>query len=672
MATTLTVGDLRKILTANKSTWTLDSRLKDTDPLPTHPLGGDLTKVQKAADVPRVDVKTLLATDTSNSFLRQVRIGNGLLKATSLQPEMVQRMTAPASSPTAEVSAAGATGAAAAPARIPMVAPAGGAGAAPAVDWRNRFGWPWLTKIKDQAQCESCWVFSAVGVVEATARIEHSIWSLRSEGDVHDGLGASCGQTGGPATALDWMKTNGVADPGCWPYETQNLAYKPTADRSGRTVRLDNYVTLSNVDDQKAWIDSNGPLSACFTCYYDFMAYGPNSGVYKCNPSSGVAGGHCIVIVGYDDSKQAWLIRNSWGTGWGMNGYCWFGYNQCDMDTYVKYGVLGSATNPDPWTKRRAHNGNLYESGDGALHRNFEMWSAAPGAAIRHYWRDGSSLNWALAETQANDCASSPAVTGTTYNRNFEMVYRTTSNRLHHRYFDQTSGKWFDGPIFGPANVAGNPGFIQSDFGSLAQPEKVDGPAGNFEVVVLIGGGTLAHWWRDDSVAAMPWAQSATFGSNVKLSGPSLVQRFDRGLDVVCVNNDGSMQRYWRDDAHNKGWAGAEKFASGVNSPPVMIRSQYGETDETVAGNYELCVAVNGSIEHWWTAGDAPGNWQKSATFGTNQAGKNVQQVLGLIESSFSFDLEVVALLSDGSLQHFWRSSGNLQWFPGPVFGSTH
>jgi len=665
MATTLTVGDLRKILTANKATWTIDDRLKDTDPLPSHPMGADLSKVQKATEVPRVDVRALLGIDTSNALLRQVRINNGLLPAATLAPELLQRMAVPPSGGLA--GGAGGAGAAFAP----VAPPAGSPGVAASVDWRSRFGWAWLTETKDQAQCESCWVFSAVGVVEAMTRIEHSIWSLRSEGDVHDGLGVSCAQTGGPATALDWMKAHGVADPGCWPYETGNLPYKPTADRSGRTVKLDNYVTLSNMADQKAWIDNNGPLSACFTCYYDFMAYGPSSGVYHCNTASGVAGGHCIVIVGYDDSKQAWLIRNSWGAGWGMSGYCWFAYNQCDMDNYVKYGVVGSATNPDPWTKRRAHNGNLYESGDGALHRNFEVWAVAPGASVRHYWRDGSSLNWAKAETQANDCASTPVVTGTTYNRNFEMIYRTTAHRLHHRYFDQGTGKWLDGPIFGPSNVAGNPGFIQSDYGSLAQPEMVTGPAGNFELVVLIAGGQLAHWWRNDGAPAMPWTQSATFGSNVKLSGPAFVQRFDRGLDVVCVDNDGAMQRYWRDDAHDKPWAAAEKFGAGVNSPPVMIRSQYGENNETEAGNYELCVAVNGQIQHWWTGGNAPANWTKSATVATNQAGKNVQQVLGLIQSSFSFDLELIALLSDGSLQHFWRSSGNLQWYPGPVFGST-
>ena len=188
------------------------------------------------------------------------------------------------------------------------------------------------------------------------------------------------------------------------------------------------------------------------TVYDDFFGYGPNSGVYT-QVSKTVAGGHCIVIVGYDDSKQAWLVRNSWGTGWGMAGYCWFGYGQCNMDNYTKYGVPSTDTNPDPWTKRRAHNGNLYESGDGSLARNFEVWTVAPGNAIRHYWRDGASLEWALAETLANECAESPAVTGTTYDRNFEYVYSTTANRLHHRYFDQSTGKWGDGGVFGPTNA---------------------------------------------------------------------------------------------------------------------------------------------------------------------------------------------------------------------------
>jgi hypothetical protein len=51
------------------------------------------------------------------------------------------------------------------------------------------------------------------------------------------------------------------------------------------------------------------------------------------------------------------------------------------------------------------------------------------------------------------------------------------------------------------------------------------------------------------------------------------------------------------------------------------------------------------------------------AAFGTN-----IKQVLGLIESSFGFDLELIALLNDGSIQHFWRDN---TWHAGPIFGSS-
>jgi hypothetical protein len=659
MPSTLKVGDLRQLLAKANAKWKIDEKLKDSDTLPTHPTGGDLTKFVKVTAVPRINVTPYFQTVTSNPYLLQLRLNQGFLKLKDLPIELQHPIDLTSEVPKLE------------PFKLNRPAPIlkkgpimAGGGVSSAVDWRNRFGWPWLTKVKDQGGCESCWVFSAVGVVEAMVRIEHAIWSLRSEGDVHDGLGASCAQTGGPATAFDWMKAHGVADPGCWAYEQSNLPYKPTADRDGRTVKLSDYTSLSNIDDQKAWIDNVGPLSACFTVYNDFFGY--SSGVYTANPSTGLAGGHCIVIVGYDDSQQAWLVRNSWSSGWGMNGYCWFGYGQADIDSYVKYGVPGANVNPDPWTKRRAHNGSLYESGDGQMNRNFELWTLAPGNAIRHYWRDGVSLQWNVAETQGNDCYASPCVTGTTYNRNFEYVYETTAYptvgcRLHHRYFNQATQTWGDGGLFGPQlpdDVEGLAGFIEGDYNA----------PGNFEVVVRTGNGTLNHWWRDNGPSGpMTWSESTQFGSGILLSAAALVQRFDDGLDVVCVTSDGKMQRYFRPTA-GAPWQACEAFGSGVASPPVMLEGQYGATDETVAGNYELCVAVKGAIQHWWKGSpENPGStWSMSASFG-----ENVKQVLGLIQSSFGFDLEVVALLNDGTLQHFWRYASDLSWHAGPVFGST-
>ncbi len=625
-----TAGELREILRNANAGWSVDARLSDNDPIPKHATGGDLSQAEKVDALPRADISTLLAAPTSNPYLLGRRVGRSFLDAKTLSADLAGRMESTASAGVTRPSS---------------------------IDWRSRFGQAWLTEVKDQDPCGSCWCFSGTGVVEAMTRIEHVVWSLRSEGDVHDGMGYKCAQGGWPNHALSWIQSNGVADAGCWAYETTDEPYRPSSDRSGRTVRLKGFATLTTVEDQKDWLDTNGPLSACFTCYDDFHAYGPdqhgNFGVYTHHDNS-QPDGHCIIIVGYDDTRQAWLVRNSWSAGWGMGGYCWFGYGQCDIDNNAKYGVATNAINPDPWTKRRMHAGGLFESGDGALSRNFELWAVAPAGGVRHYWRDGSSLAWAVAETEGQDCADHPVMTGTTYNRNFEYIYKTNSNRLHHRFFDQVGGKWNDGGVFGPPNVGGVPGFIQSDYGA----------PGNFEVVVRLSDGTLQHCWRING-PPWTWAVSVTFGSNVAFSGPTLIQRRDRGLDVVCVNTDGQMQRYWRDDAHGGQWKAAETFGADLGSVPVMIEGQYAASDETKQGNYELCIATRtGAVQHWWRDNEASQTWRMSATFGSN-----VKQVVGLIESSFGFDLEVVLQLNDGALQHYWRQDGT--WRAGPVFGSV-
>lgn len=62
----------------------------------------------------------------------------------------------------------------------------------------------------------------------------------------------------------------------------------------------------------------NGPLMTQMTVYEDFMFY--TGGVYR-HVTGSVAGGHAISIVGYSDADQAWIVRNSWGTDWGMGGF---------------------------------------------------------------------------------------------------------------------------------------------------------------------------------------------------------------------------------------------------------------------------------------------------------------------------------------------------------------
>ncbi|HYM90884.1 MAG TPA: peptidase C1A, partial [bacterium] len=330
-------------------------------------------------------------------------------------------------------------------------------------------------------------------------------------------------------------------------------------------------------------------------------------------------------------------------------GYGLIGYGQCNIDSNSKLGL--SLTNPDPWTKRRNHSGGMIESGDGALHRNFELLACGPHSSFTHWWRENSSstLPWAKAEVLGNDVACPPTFTGTTYNRNFETVYTTTNRRLHHWWYDQAGQRWNDGVVFGPTNVQGPVGFVESKYGP-----------GNFEVVAALATEKLEHWWRDGG----GWHQGVTFGSGIAAAGHSLLQSTWDNLELVVVLADGRMQHWWRWDAGDKAWYIGGTFGSGIASPPCMIQGQYGMANENGKGNFELCVALpNGTVQHWWRNNSAIGfPWRMSATFGTD-----VVAVVALLEGSFGFNLEVVVQRQDHMLQHYWRDGAG--WHPGVVIG---
>ncbi len=350
--------------------------------------------------------------------------------------------------------------------------------------------------------------------VEAVVRIEHCVWCARSEGDYIEANKVTCGPCGDPKDVLNWVASKGHCDLDCvqWvdrdpgdrsgPYwnpppdrcggesNAAPPAYNPPFDRNGRTVKIPSYTSIGS-----SW-SGNVP--------------------YVRSATATEQGGHIMLAVGFDDGLGCWIVKNSWGPTFGNAGFYLIAYGQCRIDSSDKLGL--QFTNPDPWTKRRSHAGGMLESGDGALHRNFELIAPSAGNSWTHWWRDNSSsgLPWAKAETIGNDVADPPTFTATTYNRNFEMVYRTTGGRLHHRYFDQAAQKWDDGPIFGPTNANGAVGFIESSWGP-----------GNFEVVVGIGGAQLQHWWRSGS----EWQPSVTFGSNIATAGPSLIQSTWGALD---------------------------------------------------------------------------------------------------------------------------------------------
>ena len=130
---------------------------------------------------------------------------------------------------------------------------------------------------------------------------------------------------------------------------------------------------------------------------------------------------------------------------------------------------------------------------------------------------------------------------------------------------------------------------------------------GNFEVVVSIGS-RLQHVWRDGG----GWHSGPLFGNNIARSGATLVQGSygtpHSNLECIAVRVDGTMQHFWRNEA-TFAWNAGAIFGSGVTSPPVMIQGQYGMQNELGPhGNFELCVAVGGRVQHWWRWNSAGGD----------------------------------------------------------------
>jgi hypothetical protein len=119
-----------------------------------------------------------------------------------------------------------------------------------------------------------------------------------------------------------------------WPYKISNYKVKPTPDkvRSAKSMfRLLNFVNIpTNLQRLKAQLVAGNPISFGCAVYSSFMTQAVASSGIIPNPIPGkehYLGGHCMLIVGYDDAKSSFLIMNSWGSGWGLGGFAWFPYS---------------------------------------------------------------------------------------------------------------------------------------------------------------------------------------------------------------------------------------------------------------------------------------------------------------------------------------------------------
>ena len=110
---------------------------------------------------------------------------------------------------------------------------------------------------------------------------------------------------------------------------------------------MSNFGLVNSIKEQLAVYNRPVPI-AMYGLESAFLNY--NDGVYHYGGTQGVSGGHAMCIIGYDDDLEAFEVRNSWGTGWGLDGYWWCGYDAvadlAELSRFSGYS-LDVIANPD-------------------------------------------------------------------------------------------------------------------------------------------------------------------------------------------------------------------------------------------------------------------------------------------------------------------------------------
>lgn len=220
------------------------------------------------------------------------------------------------------------------------------------LDWRKRGA---VSKVKNQGSCGACWSFSATGAVEGINQIVTGSLVSLSEQELIDcdrSYNEGCG--GG---LMDYayqfiVKNKGIDTEKDYPYQShQGTCIREKLRRS--VVTIDGYTDIPSGDERKLLqAVAKQPVSVGI-CGSDRLFQLYTVGLFSGPCSNSLD--HAVLIVGYDsaDGKDYWIIKNSWGRSWGMDGYMHMLRNtgnspgMCGINLLASYPVKTSP-NPPP------------------------------------------------------------------------------------------------------------------------------------------------------------------------------------------------------------------------------------------------------------------------------------------------------------------------------------
>ena len=224
-------------------------------------------------------------------------------------------------------------------------------------DWRNYQGHSYIGPIRDQGSCGACYAFGACAAAEGA----YNVATGKSDGNCLD-LSEAClafcldqyydGFTGCAGSSYDYEELDALVERGVcneisYPYSGVDEGCIDGAESAPRVKFAGWYrVPCGSIEAIKSAIMSYGTVDAAVNVTSAFEAYA--SGIFadentECNasPCYYAETNHCVSLVGWQDTSPDgdgyWILRNSWGTSWGENGYMRIAYRSAHVACAVCY-----------------------------------------------------------------------------------------------------------------------------------------------------------------------------------------------------------------------------------------------------------------------------------------------------------------------------------------------
>ena len=208
------------------------------------------------------------------------------------------------------------------------------------------FSWKeYLGPIRSQGSCGSCWAFGQISILEAALNIRDG---KHGDRDLSEQYILDCGRTntggdvgscsGGPTWyAMEHLEREGSVPEAEAPYIGYEKTCEPSLEAS---VKVSTWGFASGVypqdTDIKEAMCKYGPVVVTVFATPEFTAY--SEGVFESSDTG--PGNHAVTLIGWDDLRGAWLVRNSWGTDWGMDGHMWIKYGSNNVGKWAAWALV--------------------------------------------------------------------------------------------------------------------------------------------------------------------------------------------------------------------------------------------------------------------------------------------------------------------------------------------